>query len=234
MKGRKTPEMEGLHPDKDGLFLKPYDETEKSDPNLKYREQHKLRLSWMPWLFDSLKPHQKQWAGDWQRELQAHLSAMETILFAEDCFIAPSARVFAEPGRLIEIGAGARIAADVFLHGPIRLGRHVSLNARVTVDGGAAGVIVGDDTRIATGTCIFAFDHGMNPERLIREQPVRSRGIVIGCDVWIGANVSVTDGVRIGDHAVVAMGAVVTRDVPDWAVVAGVPARQIGDRREKR
>lgn len=205
-----------------------------SDPSLKYREQHKLRLSWMPWLYDSLKPNQKQWAREWQSELQALFCDMETITFGEDCFIAPSARVFAEPGRLIDVGSGARIAADVFLHGPIRLGRNVSLNARVTIDGGAAGVIVGDDTRIATGTSIFAFDHGMHPDRLIREQPVRSRGITIGRDVWIGANVSITDGVRIGDHSVIAMGAVVTRDVPDWAVVAGVPAKPVGDRREKR
>jgi acetyltransferase-like isoleucine patch superfamily enzyme len=49
--------------------------------------------------------------------------------------------------------------------------------------------------------------------------------------VWIGANAGITDGVRIGDHAVVGMGAVVTADVPDWAVAGGVPARILGDRR---
>jgi len=62
---------------------------------------------------------------------------------------------------------------------------------------------------------------------------VRSRGIRIGRDVWVGANAGITDGVSIGDHAVVAMGAVVTRDVPDWAIVAGVPAVVLGDRRER-
>jgi acetyltransferase-like isoleucine patch superfamily enzyme len=50
----------------------------------------------------------------------------------------------------------------------------------------------------------------------------------------VGANAGITDGVRIGDHAVVGMGAVVTRDVPAYAIVAGAPARVIGDRRERR
>lgn len=206
----------------------------ESDPSLKFREQHKQRLAWMPWLYDSLKPHQKKWAREWQQEIQNYFSEVETIRFGADCFVAPSARLFAEPGRLIDVGDGARIAAEVFLHGPIRLGKNVSLNARVTIDGGAAGVVIGDDSRIATGTSLFAFDHGMHPDRLIREQPVRSRGINIGHDVWIGANVSITDSVRIGDHAVVAMGAVVTRDVEPWSIVGGCPARVIGDRRSKR
>jgi acetyltransferase-like isoleucine patch superfamily enzyme len=80
---------------------------------------------------------------------------------------------------------------------------------------------------------VFAFDHMLDPSADIRTQPVRSRGIVIGRDVWIGANAGITDGVRIGDHAVAGMGAIVTRDVPDWAIVGGVPARVIGDRRER-
>ena len=53
------------------------------------------------------------------------------------------------------------------------------------------------------------------------------RGTTIGNDVWIGANAIVIDGVRIGDGAVVAAGAVVTKDVPAYAIVGGVPARII-------
>jgi acetyltransferase-like isoleucine patch superfamily enzyme len=72
----------------------------------------------------------------------------------------------------------------------------------------------------------------MEPDRPVRAQPVRSRGVRIGRDVWIGAGAGITDGVSLGDHAVVAMGAVVTRDVEPWAIVGGVPARVIGDRRK--
>ena len=56
----------------------------------------------------------------------------------------------------------------------------------------------------------------------LQELPIR-----IGKGVWIGANATVLAGVTIGDHAVVAAGAVVTKDVPARAIVGGVPARFI-------
>jgi|SRR5690606_12239423 len=199
----------------------------------RYREQHKQRLNYMPWLYFSLKPKDRAWAEPWQQTVQAHFSAMETIRFGADCFVSPEARLFAEPGREIYVGDGSHIAAEVFLHGPIRLGRHVGINHRVTMDGGAAGIEIGDHTRIAAHCTFYAFNHGLNPDRLIREQPVTSKGIRIGSDVWIGANVGIVDGVQVGEHAVIAMGSVVTRDVPAYAIVAGAPARVVGDRREK-
>lgn len=185
----------------------------------------------MPWLWDRLKPHQRVWAEPWQADLQARFAAVERIEFGQDVFVAPSAALVAEPNREIRVGDAARIGAQVFLHGPVCMGARVSLNPRVSVDGGRAGVRLGSDVRIATGAVLFAFDHGIAPDRSIREQPVRSQGIVVGDDVWIGANAGITDGVNVGSHAVVAMGAVVTHDVPPFAVVGGVPARVLGDRR---
>jgi acetyltransferase-like isoleucine patch superfamily enzyme len=199
-----------------------------------YREQHALRLSWMPWLWFELKPKLRAWAEPWQAEIQARLRALEAVEIGEDCFIAPEARIFAEPHRPVRLGDRVTIAAEVFMHGPITLADDVSINARVSMDGGRAGIRVGAGTRIATGARLFAFDHGIAADAEIREQPVRSQGIVIGRDVWIGAGAGVTDGVTIGDHAVVGMGAVVTRDVPAWAIVGGVPARVIADRRDRK
>lgn len=197
----------------------------------RFREQHKLRLSWMPWLYFVLKDRHREWAQAWQEEVQERLRALETVEIAPGCFVAPEARIFGEPGRGIVLGPGCAVAAEAFLHGPIILGRDVSVNARASLDGGARGITVGDGTRIASGAALYAFDHGIRPDRAVKDQPVTSLGITIGQDVWIGAHAGVTDGVSIGDHAVVGMGAVVTRDVPAWAVVGGVPARIIGDRR---
>lgn len=197
------------------------------------RAQHKRRLSCMPWLFFALREHHRGWADAWQQEVQDELRLMETVEIGAGCFIAPDAQLFAEPGRTLVIGEGSSIASDVFVHGPVVLGKNVSLNTGVCLDGGRAGIRIGDGTRIASGTAIYAFDHALDPARPIRDQPVISRGIVIGADVWVGANAGVTDGVTIGDHAVIGMGAVVTKDVAAYAIVGGVPARVLGDRRDR-
>jgi acetyltransferase-like isoleucine patch superfamily enzyme len=198
------------------------------------REQHKQRLSWMPWLYFTLKPAHRTWAEPWQQEVQDRLRELETVEIAPGCFISPGAHVFGEPGRPVIIGEGCSVAAEVFVHGPVTLGRQVSLNARVNLDGGAGGIRIGDGTRIASGAALYAFNHGLAADRPVRDQPVSSEGITIGSDVWIGANAGITDGVTIGDHAVVGMGAVVTHDVPPWTIVGGSPARVIGDRRTRR
>ena len=187
----------------------------------------------MPWLYFSLKPSHRAWAEEWQREVQQSLMDLETVQIGSGCFVSPDAHIFAEPGRPVIIGDGCSIAANAFVHGPVVLATGVSLNARVSLDGGASGIRIGEGTRVATGATLYAFDHGIAPDRPIRNQPVTSKGITIGADVWIGANAGVTDGVTIGDHAVVGMGAVVTKDVPEWTIVGGTPARVIGDRRQR-
>lgn len=190
-----------------------------------YTDAHKHRLCWMPWLWDRRTDAQRAWADPWQAGIQAAIAAVEQVRFGSDVFVAPSAHLFAEPHRDVVIGDGCRIGAEVFVHGPVVLGEHTSLNPRCHLDGGRAGIRIGRGCRIATGVKLFAFDHGTAPDRPIREQPVRSRGITIGDDVWIGADAGITDGVTIGDGAVIGMGAVVTRDVPAGAVVGGIPAR---------
>jgi acetyltransferase-like isoleucine patch superfamily enzyme len=195
------------------------------------REQHKRRMEHMPYLYFEASAEIRAWAEQWQAELRDELRALEQVVLDDSCFIARSARLFAEPHRPIVVGPRAAIAADAFLHGPIELGADVSINPFAVLDGGRKGIVIGAGTRIAAHASVYAFDHGLAAEEPIRAQAVRSQGVHIGQDVWIGAHATVTDGVVIGDHAVVGAGAVVTREVEPFSIVAGVPARPIGDRR---
>ncbi|MEH6465829.1 MAG: acyltransferase [Shewanella psychromarinicola] len=201
--------------------------------DIDYQAQHKKRLSWMPWLYFSLKAKHLAWAKPWQDDIQQRLRQLETIHIGEQCFIAPQAQLFAEPGRDISIGDQCMIAAEVFMHGPITLGNEVAINHGCSLDGGRNGIKIGSQTRIANNVTIYAFNHGMSPDTPVYQQPATSKGVVIGQDVWIGAQAGIVDGVTIGDHAVIGMGCIVTKDVPHYAIVAGNPARVIGDRRKK-
>lgn len=195
------------------------------------RERHQQRMAWMPWLFGRLKPDDRAWAEAWQAALQAQLCASEQVVLGVGCFVAPGAAIFGEPGRPVILGDGCFVGEGAFVHGPITLGCRVGINPGAHLDGGAKGIVVGDDTRIAAGAKLYAWNHGIDPGAPVRAQRTHSQGIRIGADVWIGANAGITDGVTLGAHAVVAMGAVVTKDVSEWAIVAGVPAQVIGDRR---
>ena len=199
----------------------------EQDPLLKYREQHKHRLNYMPWLYWSLKPKNRGWAEAWQQEYQDYLKSMETVEIGENCFISPLAHIFAEPGRKISIGDNTFIAADCTLHGPLHIGSEVAINHHSILDGGRVGIKIHDQVRIAAYCHLYAFDHGMDLAQPIYQQPVRSQGIEIERDVWLGAHVGVKDGIKIGAHAVVGMHSMVTKDIESRAIVAGNPARLI-------
>ncbi|MFC3120131.1 sugar O-acetyltransferase [Agaribacter flavus] len=87
----------------------------------------------------------------------------------------------------------------------------------------AAPVIFGDDVMLAPGVLISTASHPLDPE-LRKKGLETAKPIHIGNNVWIGMGAKILDGVNIGDNAVVAAGAVVTKDVPPNTLVAGIPA----------
>lgn len=86
-------------------------------------------------------------------------------------------------------------------------------------------VQIGNDCLIAPGCHIADVNHGIESGELIRTQKYTSKPVRIGNDVWIGAGSSVLPGVTIGDGAVIGARSVVTKDVPAYAIVAGIPAK---------
>ena len=87
-----------------------------------------------------------------------------------------------------------------------------------------------EGARIGPHCYITDHDHGTKAGEMVMHQPLREAPTIIGRDVWLGAGVKVLKGVTIGDGAIVGAGSVVVKDVPSHAIVAGVPARVLGER----
>ena len=95
-----------------------------------------------------------------------------------------------------------------------------------------SSVVIGRSCLIASGCRFIDHDHGTERGSPMKDQVEQSADIMLGDDVWLGVNCVVLKGVSIGTGAIIAAGAVVTRDVPPFAVAAGVPARVLRLRRE--
>jgi acetyltransferase-like isoleucine patch superfamily enzyme len=176
-----------------------------------------------PWIFQRHASDAERAA---QAAFQARLGGWPRHRVGDVAFLSPQASYTCDA---LEIGDGSWVAAGVLLHGHVRIGRGCSLNPNCTVRG---RVTLGDQVRVAHHAHLIGFDHRSDdPTQPMAHQGIRSRGLTIGDDVWIGAGAIVLDGVTVGAHSIVAAGAVVTKDVPEWAVVAGNPARVLRDRR---
>ena len=136
-------------------------------------------------------------------------------------------------GNNVRIGAYSQvIAATSFnnIGAHIRIGNNVGIGEFAYL-GGGGGLEIGDDCIIGQYFSCHPENHLFgDTEELIRMQGVTRKGIKIGNNCWIGAKVTVLDGVKIGAHCVIAAGAVVTKDMPDYTVIGGVPAKVIKQR----
>ena len=147
-------------------------------------------------------------------------------------------------------GKGSKIYGSVRMDTPpyrrFALGQHSVVESYSCINNAVGDVVIGDHTRIgihntiigpvtignhvnlAQGITVTALNHNFDDTtKRIDEQGIATKPVVISDDVWIGANAVILPGVTIGRHAVVAAGAIVTKDVPDNTLVGGVPAKFI-------
>ena len=140
-------------------------------------------------------------------------------------------------GRNVTVGASATIECTGVIRNlgeSLCVGDYAAIGAYSFI-GVRGPVTIGRDTIMGPFVSIHAENHRFSEKNVpIRLQGETRKGVVIGENCWIGAKATILDGVHIGNGAVIAAGAVVTRDVPEFGVYGGVPARSLEHEKGER
>jgi len=179
------------------------------------------RFDFCPWLFERESTAEEKAA---QAEYQLLLHRVYGVTVGPKCYLSPAAAIIGfPPSETFSMGAEGFVAGGCYITGEVSLGKSCTVNPYATIRGRFRG---GDGVRIGAYACIVGFNHGFaRIDVPIHEQPHTSKGIVLGDDIWVGAQVTIVDGITVGSHTILAAGAVVTKNVPDYAIVGGNPAR---------
>ena len=138
------------------------------------------------------------------------------------------ARIDTMPFNQFEIGDDCTIEDYTFVNngvGPVKIGNGAFIGAMNVIIG---PITIGNHVMTAQNVVMSGLNHGFSEvTTAFRYQPCTTGMIVVGDGSWVGANSVITAGVSVGKYCVVAAGSVVTRNVPDYSMVAGSPARVI-------
>ncbi len=176
-------------------------------------------------------------------EAGAEFFHTDAIRLGDSVYIDKGARLHASVagialGDCCRIMRGAYLCAYVSEAAPgqgIVLGPRCWVGVGAVLASGQGGLRLGENVLIGPGATLVTGDHEFRRTDLDSlDQAYTGRPIAIGDNVWIGANATVLGSVTVGDRAVIAAGAVVTRDVPPETVVGGVPAKPLETPRPSR
>jgi maltose O-acetyltransferase len=133
--------------------------------------------------------------------------------------------------RIKRIGSGSSILMGMECRDGknISIGNNTAINKKVLLDGRGGKIVIGNNVDIGQETNIWTLQHDPHDDF----HKAIGGDVLIEDFVWIASRVTILPGVKIGKGAVVATCAVVTRDVPEMAIVGGVPAKIIGKRRSE-
>ena len=134
----------------------------------------------------------------------------------------------------IKIGSGSTIHMGAHFYYPpnIKIGEDTIVGERAVLDG-RAKLTIGNHVDIASEAMIYNSQHDLNEENFAGVEKAVKEPVTIEDYVFIGPRAIILPGVTVHKGAVVAAGAVVTKDVPEFTIVGGVPAKEIGQRENK-
>lgn len=136
-------------------------------------------------------------------------------------------------GRNVSVGKGTIIICTGVINNKgcgLKVGDYTGIGAQSFLSC-QGGINIGSDVIIGPGLKMFSENHNyLSDELPIRLQGENRKGIIIGNNCWFGSNVTVLDGVKVGDGCVIAAGSLLTKSIPPNSIVAGIPAKVIKSR----
>ncbi len=176
------------------------------------------------------------------RERQQHLRTLDEIrLTFPSCKLKSSVVLIGYSATRLQLGTGVIISEGTVLafgddqngHGSLAIADNTWIGQYNNIRMGGGDVAIGAGCLISQFCTLVSSGHGTDRSLPIQQQrpPEDRSGIRLGDDVWLGAGVTVTPGITVGTGAIIGAGSVVTKDVPDYEIWAGVPAKKIGHRK---
>ncbi len=175
------------------------------------------------------------------RERQQHLQTLDEIRLAfPSCKLKSNVVLIGYSAPRLQMGKGVIISEGTVLafgddqngYGKLAVADGTWIGQYNNIRMGGGDVVIGAGCLISQFCTLVASGHGTDRSRPIQQQrpPEHRRGVRLGDDVWLGAGVTVTPGITVGTGAIIGAGSVVTKDIPDYEIWAGVPAKKIGER----
>lgn len=141
--------------------------------------------------------------------------------------VAPRAQIHLKGNHRIHPTASLRCGHNIYLG----KNSHINQNCCIWASKNS-NITIGDDVLMGPGVKIFSSNHSIaDTEVPMNLQPYIEKDIVVGNDVWLGSNTVILSGVKIGNGAVIAAGSVVTKDIREYVIAGGIPAKPIKSRK---
>ena len=156
-----------------------------------------------------------------------------------NCFIEKKTHIFYQDINLIRLGDNTYIGNFTTLHvvnydgkhnnSFFELGENSTIGELNNIRASGGKITIGKNCSISQNVSIIAANHNIGKDQLIANQPwdEERTGVAMGDDVWVGANAVLLPGIKIGTGAIIAAGSIVTKDVEEYSIVAGIPAKHL-------
>lgn len=151
------------------------------------------------------------------------------VHIGKNVYIGDQVSLIVEPGATLSIADNSFIGESCYIKcfgGTVSIGHDVSINSKSFING-CGGVSIGDNTRIGTQSIIIASNHKFGEPDLLVKDAITKQGVMLGENIWLGARVTVLDGVVIPNDSVIGACSLVSKPLPESGVYVGIPAKKI-------